>query len=1125
MHILATSSVSLDDAAEPVDLQQSAADVAFLSFTDSDLSVVARIWEQTGNTLPTLRLARLRDLKHPMSVDLWVDKVAQYAKVIIVRILGGYDWWAYGCDELNKIAHGNNIKLFLLPGEDQEDDQRLIDLSTAPCDQRNFVLRALREGGDNNIQILVSSLQEWVQGKNSNKSDNILPIPKYGFYHEEAGIIDKTCLKNYLNKNDIPLITIIFYRSMLMAADIEPVKKLSVQLQDKGFQTALIFVNSLKDQEAVSFIEKFSDDFNPSVFVTTTAFSCDLGKDGKTLFERLDRPVFQVILATTPLLVWQESQRGLNPSDLAMHVVLPELDGRILAGALSFKSQCSRHDLFQFQLSVNKTDDAQMGLCVERILSFIKLQKEPNSSKRLVILIPDYPGANGRKGYAVGLDVFQSVIALLHDLKEEGYHIQNIPKTSRELMELLEKPSIGISLEYYEMLRSEKPPFIYEKMNQQWGRAQKDQDCLNYEGEDFFFFKKAHFGHVTVSFAPDRSHYETRRSDYHDPIIPPRHSLVAFGLWMKNILEVHAIVHFGAHGTLEWLPGKNIALTPYCFPELVTGGLPVIYPFIVSNPGEAAVAKRRIAAVTLGHMPPNIMSNTLSENQQKLERLVDEYAQADGLDRRRRDKLADLILKTAYETGLAQDVGLYEYEDSDQALARIDSWLCDLKDFSYKDGHHIYGRAASNEENSLRLLSVKNEKDALLKALEGKFIVPGPSGAPARGRQDVLPTGRNLYTSDPRTMPTPTAYDLGRQAADEVMRRYIQDHGEPPKQLVMDLWGSASLRTGGEEIAQALALIGCRPVWDFSTGRVTGVEVLPDAVLPWSRVDVTFRISGLFRDMFSSLIALLDSAIQSIALINSNSDEAPHNKTAKTQRIFGPQPGCYGAGIEDLLTSGLWQEREELGQHYLDSGNYAYGGAEGEGVEALHVFEDHVRNADALVHISDDPGRDLLEGSADVAFIGGFASAVALLKGNADIITLDITEPSRPRARSVSEALIRIIHGRVLNQNFIETQMKYGPRGAVEFVETVDRIVSFSETTKAVPSHLIEAVFDAYLKDERVREFLLQEYPEAAETIIRRFMDARRRDLWRSRRNTIDADLDDFLAEAAIKKGEAYERI
>ena len=462
-------------------------------------------------------------------------------------------------------------------------------------------------------------------------------------------------------------------------------------------------------------------------------------------------------------------------------------------------------------------------------------------------------------------------------------------------------------------------------------------------------------------------------------------------------------------------------------------------------------------------------------------------------------------------------------EDPDSALLRIDAWLCDLKDFAIKDGLHIYGRDAPDEADPVRTLSAEAERDALLAALDGRHIAAGPSGAPARGRTDVLPTGRNLFTADPRTMPTPTAFELGRAAADEVMRRYAQDHGDWPRALVIDLWGSASLRTGGEEIAQGLALMGCRPQWDAATGRVTGVEVLPPAALGRPRVDVTFRISGLFRDMFPAQIALIDAAVGAVAARDEADGDNPLAEVLRTggkppRRVFGSSPGTYGAGVEDLLASGKWEAREEIGRAFIEATSHAFGGADGDGEAAPGAFEERLSSAELLIHTGDDPGRDMLEGSADVAFIGGFAAALAALGRSADLIALDTTDPARPKARSVGEAIARVVRARAINPRFIEGQMRHGPRGASEFAETVDRLVGFAETTQAVPGALIEAVHDAYVGDPKVRDFILRENPAAARAIAERLAAARRRGLWHPLRNSVDDDLAALIAEARAQE-------
>ena len=1096
MHILATTSSSLDDLIEPVDLNQSAADVVVLSFSPSDLNGIAAAWDSADTTLA---LAGLSDLRHPMSVDLWIEKTAAKAKVILVRILGGYDRWTYGVEQLSRMARRKKIPLAMLPGECSISDERLAAASTLPPDNLIRLLGCFREGGPDNMKLLVRLLAGFAKGDTTALAD-ATPMPKAGFYRPGDGIVPLEQLLTGFSAA-APRLPILFYRSVLLANDAAPIDALFGALAARGLAPVPIFVGSLKDAEAIAMVEETVRRLDAAAVIATTAFASGSDEQGHSLFDRTGVPVFQVVIATTRREGWAEGRRGLNPSDLAMHVVLPELDGRILAGAISFK------DGKQSATLLNRPEPDRVEQVAERISAFLRLKITPRAERRIVILMPDYPSAPGRTGYAVGLDVSESVLAMLREFSLAGYAVSEVPETARELLDRLEREDGSLPIKDYD---------VAPGLEAAWGGVE-DDDSL---ADGAFRFRATRFGNVTVALAPDRGRNSDRRADYHSPDLPPRHALVAFGQWMRNTLDAHAIVHVGAHGTLEWLPGKTVALSGECFPEIVTGSLPVIYPFIVSNPGEAAVAKRRISAVTIGHLPPVLTGAGLSEDQKQLELLVDEYAQADGLDRRRRDRLAKLIVEKARDTGLASEAGISAQDDPDTALARIDAFLCDLKDFAIKDGQHVFGTAAEGDDDPLRVASAEAERQALLDALDGRHVRPGPSGAPARGRRDVMPTGRNLFASDPRSLPTPTAYELGRKAADEILRRYLQDHGDWPKSLVFDLWGSASLRSGGEEVAQVLALMGARPVQDPATGRVTGVEVLAPAQLGRPRVDVTLRISGLFRDMFPALIALLDAAMRAIAARDEAPGDNPLAEEARSlghlpPRIFGSAPGTYGSGIEDKLAGGSWTEREELGRIYLDATSHAFSGAEGDASHQPGAFAGRVGEADLLVHTGDDPGRDLLDGSADVAFIGGFASAVAALGGKADLIALDTTDPHNPKARSVSEAVTRVVRARAVNPRFIAGQMRHGPRGAAELVEAVDRLIGFAETTQAIPQSLIEATYDAYLGDQKVRDFLLSQNPEGARYMRERFRSALHRGLWHPRRNAIHAELEMLGEEAA----------
>ena len=1107
MHLLTITSTNLDEIVEAVDLGQPPGDIVVLSFADSDLAGLAAAWEAERADLPSVRLAHLRDLRHPMSVDLWVDRVAASAKVIVVRLLGGLDWWQYGIERLSALARERGIALAVLPGEDR-DDARLDAFSTLPKRELDGLLRFFREGGRENLRALLRRLARHA-GRHLELCEP-KPVPRLAGYLPGEGAVDLDRLAATLAPGKA-VVPIIFYRAMLLASDTAPIDALYAALEARGLAPAALVVTSLKDREAAAFLHRAFARLDPAVIVTTTAFAAGGNAGEPTPLDAPGVPVLQVVSATTRRAAWRDSPRGLGAADLAMHVVLPELDGRVLAGVVAFKDPIAPQEGLAFTALASRPEADRVTVVADRIAALARLRGLPRSERRVAILMPDYPGTPGRTGYAVGLDVPASVIALIDDLAAAGYAVSDVPKAPNALLETLATgdDETTLTIEEYERLLQRLPGAAVARLREAWGKPAEDPDTR----DGTFRFRARNFGKLIVALPPDRGRTSQRRADYHDPALPPRHALVAFGLWLQYIAKVDALVHMGAHGTLEWLPGKAIALTAECFPEIVTGSLPVVYPFIVNNPGEAAQAKRRIAALTIGHLPPPLVVGGPSGAAVELEKLVDEYAQADGLDRRRRERLAKLIIETAQRTGLAREAGVTD-DAPDEALRRIDAWLCDLKDLAVKDGLHIYGRAPANNNDPAWQASAEAERAALLAALDGRRVAPGPAGSPARGRRDVLPTGRNFFTADPRTLPTPTAMELGRLAADEVVRAHLQSHGEMARSVVVDLWGSATLRTGGEEIAQGFALMGCRPIWDHASGRVTGVEVLPTAATGRPRIDVTWRISGLFRDLFPAQIALIDAAVQAVATRDEDDEENPLAAayraldgvgTRRLERIFGTAPGAYGSGVEELF--GRNSDAEMMGAAYLAAASHAYGGADGEGGAAPGAFARRIAGADMLVHTSDDPGRDLLEGAEDVAFVGGFAAAAKMLGRSADLVMLDMTDPQRPRARALSAALARIVRARAVNPRFIAGQMRHGPRGAAELAETVDRLVAFAETTDAVASELFDLLHDAYVADPGVSAFLRHENPQAAAAIAERLDAARGRGFWHPRRNDIDAGL------------------
>jgi cobaltochelatase CobN len=1133
MHVLATQLATLDEVDAAIDLGQSPADVVVLSFSDSDLSALAAAWQQDAEALPTLRLASLKKLRHPMSVDLYVESVVANARAVIVRGLGGLDYWRYGFERIGDVARDNGVLFAALPGDDRA-DPRLASVSTLGAEPLARLEQFFREGGTENLRQALHYVGALL-GR-----DNIwappVPVGPIAGFARDRRIVSMAELCQAQDTR--PAALVVFYRSNLMAADIEPIGALLDALDREGLASLAVAVNSLKDPVVEADLERLMRARRPAVILNTTAFSARR-EDESTVLDAADVPVLQVVLAGSTREGWATSPRGLSPADLAMNVVLPELDGRLLARAISFKAEAPVDPRIEFGSVRHESDPDRVDYVARLAASWARLARKARPERRLALVLSDYPARGGRTGYAVGLDTSASAAEVLRLLRSEGYRTGASARSAADIERFLtdQDERVRIPLALYRAWLLALPVDLQRAIDDTWGDAGDDPSIV---GESFDL-PVLRCGNVLVLLQPDRGLAEDRKAGYHDMSCPPRHAYVALYAWLRETEKIDALIHLGTHGTLEWLPGKALALSAECWPEAVLGPVPVVYPFIVNNPGEAVQAKRRLGAVTIGHLTPPLSAAGLHGAMAEMEGLVEEYASADGLDRRRLRFLEDEIVERAWNSGLAAECGLARGEPNQAAIAKLDAQLCDIKELSIRDGLHIYGRTPEAEARGALVEAMtvasgaqdtpdmrrsiddavaacgRHEREALLAALDGRRVAPGPAGAPTRGRADVLPTGRNLTSIDPRSIPTRTATVIGTRAADEVVRRYLQDHGEYPRALVIDLWASASLRTGGDDLAQALAYLGVRPTWDKASSRVTGMEILPLAVLDRPRIDVTLRISGLFRDIFETQIALFDVAVRRVAALDEEETDNPLAEAARRgadlSRIFGGAPGSYGARAADLALDGAWTSRAELGEAYLASASHAYGGTETAPASG-GGFRDRVSAADVLVHPQDDRERDLLDGDGVADFAGGFAAAAALLGNEPELYHLDTSQPAAPKARRVAEEVARVVRGRLTNPRWIAGMLAHGHRGVAEIAQTVDALYAFAATARIVPDRLFEATHDALIVDGDVLAAMQERNPAAVAAIAGRLRDALARGLWTTRRNAVDEELAEAIGEA-----------
>jgi len=402
------------------------------------------------------------------------------------------------------------------------------------------------------------------------------------------------------------------------------------------------------------------------------------------------------------------------------------------------------------------------------------------------------------------------------------------------------------------------------------------------------------------------------------------------------------------------------------------------------------------------------------------------------------------------------------------------------------------------------------EMQGLLTALSGRFVRPGPSGAPTRGRLDVLPTGRNFFSVDARALPTRAAWSLGWKSAGLLIERHMQDQGDWLRTAALTAWGTSNMRTGGDDIAQGLALMGVRPTWDEMSGRVTGFEVLPLSTLGRPRVDVTFRISGFFRDAFPAQVDLLASAARAVMALDEPEDQNPAAARFRAEgggdeaayRVFGSKPGAYGAGLQAMIDERLWGARADLAGAFLGWGSYAYGaGAEGTG--ARTAFETRLGGTQAVIQNQDNREHDLLDSDDYYQFEGGMAAAVETLRGQAPAsYHPDHSRPERPVIRTLDEEIGRVVRSRAVNPKWIEGVKRHGYKGAFEIAATVDYLFAFAATTHAVRGHHFDLTFAAYLEDADTRAFIAEANAPALAEIAARFAEAIDRGLWVPRSNS-----------------------
>ncbi|MGG6297114.1 cobaltochelatase subunit CobN [Leptolyngbya sp. AN02str] len=1268
------------DADGVIFLEQTPAPLIVLTAADTDIQLLARARTQLPSDFPEYRVANLLQLQQQLTIDTYAEEVLEKAEVIVLRLLGGQAYWPYGLEVVQQTIAQTGATLLVIPGDDRP-DPALLSHSTVPLAVVNQFWRYMTEGGLDNMVQGLQFLSDRIWNTSYHPAAP-QPVPMVGQYPwREPSVQRGDCLF----KTPCPKVGILFYRAHYLAGNLEPIEMLCQALSDRGLEPVPVYVSSLRDPDVQSeMLDWFQPKEQPGIDVLLNATSFSLARlDAEThnvaLWERLNVPVLQLILSGGTLEQWKGQTRGLAPRDVAMNVALPEVDGRIISRAISFKSVQAHHP----QLEVDVVGYAAVGDRIQFVADmaahWVQLRHTPVGDRRIALILANYPTRDGRLANGVGLDTPQSCVEILKALHAAGYTVGPIPSDGDALIQQLTRGRTNdpegaelraiaqsLSLPDYAYWFQQLPQAVQADVCDRWGSpeqaiaptqlnpAQSNNvwaDGVWADGvwsDTAFPIAGVQLGNVFVGIQPARGYDQDPSLNYHAPDLQPTHHYLAFYQWVRSHFGAHAVVHVGKHGNLEWLPGKSVALSNECYPEVAFGALPHFYPFIVNDPGEGSQAKRRAQAVIIDHLTPPLTRAELYGNLHQLEALVDEYYEAQTLDPTRLPTIRDRILTLLTQENLQQELGLSTLLPTphsplptlaprpqsltplfSELLTRTDTYLCDLKEAQIRDGLHIFGQCPTGRQlrdlvvaiarhptpnrpgltraiaaawnfqldpltakggeplaepdrmnPSLQgcrtvgdaiermeqtaahwvdaMLSAGNMQSAqlagldedpatqhpavqdvlswivatlipvlqqtqaelthLLHGLNGGYVPSGASGAPTRGRPEVLPTGRNFYSVDIRAIPTESAWDVGRKSAEALVERYAQEHGEFPKTLGLSAWGTSCMRTGGDDLAQAMALLGVRPVWEGASRRVVDFEIIPLSLLGRPRVDVTLRISGFFRDAFPNLIDLFDQAVQAVAALDEPEEQNPlaarsRQETEQWQaaglepdqalersryRIFGSKPGAYGAGLQGLIEAQNWTSDEDLARAYLNWSGYAYSRS-GNGRPASEAFEQRLRNLQIVLHNQDNREHDLLDSDDYYQFQGGMTAAVRSLSGqNPHTYFGDHSLPQHPRIRTLSEEIARVYRSRVVNPKWIAGVMRHGYKGAFEMAATVDYLFAYDATARCVEDFMYQGIADAYLFDPQVQAFVQAKNPWVLRDMAERLLEAHQRGLWQT---------------------------
>ena len=1165
--------------------------VLLLSTSDTDL-ITARA---SGSAYRWANPSRLLIEDLPAQLD--------GVAVAVVRILGGYRAWQEGIDAL--VASG--VPTVVVSGE-QAPDADLTERSTVPAGIAVQAHVYLAQGGVENLCNLHSFLSDTVLMTGAGFDPPVI-TPSWGVLPRLSRTVAG------------PRVAVLYYRAQQLAGNTGYVEALCAAIEDAGGRALPLYCASLRTAEPELLAELARAD---ALVVTVLAAggakpaeAAAGGNDDAWNVEHLaalDIPILQGLCLISSQADWVGADDGMSPLDVASQVAVPEFDGRIITVPFSFK------EIDDEGLIAYVADPERCARVAGLALRQARLRHVAPADKKVALVFSAYPTKHARIGNAVGLDTPASAVALLRAMREHGYDIGEIPGVDAQdgdalIHALIERGGqdpdwltegqlagnpIRVSAADYRAWFATLPAALADAVVEHWGPPPGElfvDRSRDPDGEIVIAAMQS--GNIVLLVQPPRGFGENPVAIYHDPDLPPSHHYLAAYRWLDHSFPgsfgADAVVHIGKHGNLEWLPGKTLGMSAACGTDAALGDLPLIYPFLVNDPGEGTQAKRRAHAVLVDHLIPPMARAESYGDIARLEQLLDEHSTIAALDPGKLPAIRQQIWTLMRAARMDHDLGLDDRPDEDSfddMLLHVDGWLCEIKDVQIRDGLHILGQKPTGEteldlvlailrarqlfggEQSLpglrqalglaedggdareavddtetraralvaalqdagwdsgavvgltddaevaavlrfaatevvpRLAGTAAEIDQVLRALDGRFIAAGPSGSPLRGLVNVLPTGRNFYSVDPKAVPSKLAWETGVAMADSLLARYREDYGRWPESVGLSVWGTSAMRTAGDDIAEVLALLGVRPVWDDASRRVVDLQPIDLAELGRPRIDVTVRISGFFRDAFPHVVTMLDDAVRLVAGLDeaaavnyvrahSQADFAEHGDERRaTTRIFGSKPGTYGAGLLQLIDSRTWRDDNDLAQVYTAWGGFAYG-RDLDGAPAADDMNRAYRRIAVAAKNTDTREHDIADSDDYFQYHGGMVATVRALTGTDPAAYIgDNTRPDAVRTRTLSEETSRVFRARVVNPRWMDAMRRHGYKGAFEMAATVDYLFGYDATAHVMADWMYEQLTSSYVLDPQNRKFMAESNPWALHGMAERLLEAVDRGMW-----------------------------